>query len=103
MTLDDLKITHHFGGGVYVKQTFVPANTVLEQHKHTFDHLSFVVSGMVIVECGSERHVMHGPSSILIKAGKAHAFNAITDSVVLCVHRTDVLDPELVDQTLVEA
>ena len=43
MTLDDLKITHHFGGGVYVKQTFVPANTVLEQHKHTFDHLSFVV------------------------------------------------------------
>jgi hypothetical protein len=46
-SLADLPITHHFGGGVYSKETRVAAGLILVQHKHAHDHLSILASGTV--------------------------------------------------------
>ncbi len=94
-------IEHHFGGGVYAKQTLIPEGVVLTQHRHQFDHLSILASGRVRVDFeGSSREVC-APACILIEAGKSHKVTSLTEAVWFCVHATECEDAEQVDRELV--
>jgi quercetin dioxygenase-like cupin family protein len=95
-------IEHHFGGGVYAKETRIPAGFILVQHKHTFDHLSIVGSGIVQVTSDGVTSTVTAPACLTIKAGTEHRVHAITDAVWYCVHATDCTDPEKVDELLIE-
>lgn len=94
-------ISHHFGGGVYVKETHIPAGMVLVQHKHSHDHLSYLASGTVevLVDGVTTRHT--GPVGITIAAGKHHGVKALTDALWLCIHATDCEDESEVDAVLI--
>lgn len=94
-------ITHHFGGGVYAKETIVPAGMVLVQHKHEHDHLSILASGTVEVTVDGARKVLIGPACLKIQAGTHHGIKALTDVVWYCIHATDCDDPEKVDEVLI--
>jgi quercetin dioxygenase-like cupin family protein len=96
-------IEHHFGGGVYAKETHIPAGLALTQHRHQFDHLSILASGRVRVSVDGEAREVQGPACIVIQAGKAHEVVAITDAVWYCVHATECTDPARVDHELVAA
>lgn len=101
MNLDNLGISHHFGGGVYVKETRIPANMRLVQHIHEHDHLSVLMSGEVVVSVDGVQTHYTAPAVLTISAGKAHEVVSITDAVWLCIHATDETDPEQVDQVLI--
>ena len=47
MNFIEPEIQHHFGGGVYAKETFIPAGKWLVQHIHKFDHLSVLAQGSI--------------------------------------------------------
>jgi len=47
MKFIDPEIRHHFGGSVYAKETFIPADKWLVQHTHKFDHLSILAQGQL--------------------------------------------------------
>lgn len=96
-----MNIKHHFGGSVYLKETHISAGHILVQHKHAYDHLSFLASGTVEVQVGDERQTISGPSGLVIEAGKHHGVKALTDTVWLCIHATDCTDAEEVDETLI--
>lgn len=93
-------INHFFGGGVYAKETLIPAGFVLTQHRHAFDHLSILASGHVAVEVDGVGREVFGPACIVIGAGKEHRVTALTDAVWYCVHATDCTDPAQVDHEL---
>jgi hypothetical protein len=97
----DVLITHHFVGGVYAKETHIPAGMKLTQHVHAFDHLSALMKGDVIVTVDglSERH--SGPALLPIRAGKAHEVTALSDVVWACIHATDETDPDKIDEALI--
>lgn len=95
-----MDLQHHFGGGVYAKECSIPAGQILAQHKHQFDHLSVVASGTAEVYDGDEVFQVTGPAVLTIKAGIHHGVRAITDLVWLCIHRTDCVDPEKIDEEL---
>lgn len=95
-------IAHHFGGGVYVKEAAFPAGSVLVQHRHTFEHLSYLVSGTVQVEVDGRRQHFTGPACLTIESHKHHGVKALTDCVWLCIHATDCTDADDVDQVLIE-
>jgi len=95
------EILHHFGGGVYAKESLVPAGMVLVQHKHQHDHLSILASGKVEVVVDGVRKEVTGPACLTIQAGKHHGIKALTDAVWFCVHATDCDDPEKVDEVLI--
>lgn len=95
-------ISHHFSGGVYAKETHIPAGFMLLSHKHEFDHMSILASGHVQVRTESGSRVFVGPAVIEIKAGLHHAVHALVDSVWFCVHATDETDPEKVDKLLIQ-
>lgn len=94
-------ITHHFGGGVYAKETRVPAGYLLGKHAHTFDHLSILASGSVELAVDGAVTIVTAPACLTIQAGKTHQIRAITDTVWYCVHSTDCTDPEKVDEVLI--
>jgi quercetin dioxygenase-like cupin family protein len=94
-------IVHHFGGGVYAKETAIPAGVVLQQHRHQHDHLSLLASGTAVVEVEGRRRTLQGPACIVIEAGKTHSVTAITDVTWYCVHATDCTNPEQVDHQLI--
>lgn len=93
-------IVHHFVGGLYCKETHIPAGVKLTQHVHAFDHLSILATGRVLVTVDGEDTEHTGPAFLTIKAGKAHEVTALTDTVWACLHATDCTDPEHVDKAL---
>lgn len=98
--MNDL-ITHHFGGGVYAKETHIPEGMILVQHRHEHDHLSYLVAGMVELEVDGVRRTVAAPACLTIEAGKHHGVKALVDSIWLCIHKTDCTDEEEVDQVLI--
>lgn len=103
MTLDEagVGIAHHFVGGLYAKETHIPAGIKLTQHSHTFDHLSALMKGSVMVEVNGRGEVHVAPKLLTIKAGQAHEVTAITDVVWACLHATDETDADRIDETLI--
>lgn len=94
-------ITHHFGGGVYAKETHIPAGVELTQHRHKFDHLSILASGVVDVECGGAVTRHNGPACLTVPAGLAHKVTAITATVWYCIHASDCADADAIDSELI--
>ena len=80
---------HHFGGKVYAKQYTLAAGASIVQHRHSFDHLSILASGKVMIHVDGETTELEGPACITIQAQKHHAIKALTDTVWFCVHAFD--------------
>jgi len=97
-----MSIVHHFSSGVYAKQMNLPKDSVIGKHVHTYDHLSILSSGQVLVYVDDlEPMFYEAPIAITILANKSHAVRALTDSVWFCIHATDETDPDRIDQVLI--
>ncbi len=94
-------VSHHFGGGVYVKEVHVPRGYVLAQHRHAFEHLSYLALGSVELTVEGAVTVIVAPACLTIPAEKHHTIKALTDSTWLCIHATAEVDPDAVDGALV--
>ena len=94
-------IYHHFSSGVYAKETRIPANHVLVQHAHKHDHLSILASGSVELIVNGVRSVINAPACLTIAAGQHHGIKSITDVVWYCIHSTDCIDKDAVDELLI--
>jgi mannose-6-phosphate isomerase-like protein (cupin superfamily) len=98
----DFGTVHHFSSGVYAKQMHLKKGYFALSHKHAYDHLSILASGVAMVEVGGEKTTYTAPACIEIKAGKHHQITAMEDVTWFCIHATDVADPELVDEVLIQ-
>lgn len=78
-------VVHHFVGGVYAKETHIPAGTQLGQHKHDHDHLSILAKGTVVVGVNGQAGTFSAPCAIRIAAGTEHHVLALTDAVWFCI------------------
>lgn len=71
---------------IWVRAYSVPkAKTIIAQHVHEHDHITFVSRGTV--EAWQDDELLGhfvAPAIVKIPAGKKHVFIATTDDVVLC-------------------
>lgn len=95
------EVLHHFGGGVYAKQAFIPAGSVVGKHKHDYDHLSILASGVAQIETDGDVKEINGPICVTIAKDKYHMISALTDCVWFCIHATDCTDEAKVDEVLI--
>lgn len=76
-------------GGIFLKTWTVPdAGTLIPQHAHTYDHLTYLVHGVLRVwQDGEMLGDFHAPAALKIPAHTMHRFLSLTDGVVFaCVH-----------------
>lgn len=81
------------GAGTFCKVIGLVKNDFVIKHKHDYDHLSILLSGMVIVKTDDNEYVMDAtvsPKSTVIKANEYHAVYALTDASWLCVHKESI-------------
>lgn len=98
----DLHIKHHFSDGVYAKQMSLPKGYFAVSHKHNYNHISILWSGVALVEADGKETLHSAPAFILIKAGVNHTITAIEDVMWYCVHETDETDTDKIDEVLIQ-
>lgn len=87
-------IKHIFADSIYIRQQTLAAGQIVSKHVHEYEHVSYLVQGQCVVEVeGKMTHVV-APKAIVIAAHKQHFVRAITDITWLCIHNTDVADPD---------
>lgn len=102
-TLEDAgcEIIHHFSSGVYAKEVRIPSGATLLQHKHKYDHMSILASGLARVIVNERTTLYEAPAVIDIHAGEAHTVQALSDCVWFCVHPTNETDPAKIDSEVI--
>ena len=80
-------LKHSFSDGIYVREIFIPAGTMLTGKIHKHAHPNFLMSGKVevITESGGYE-TLQGPISMMSKAGTKRAINVLEDCVWITVH-----------------
>lgn len=79
----------HLYGGVFVKEMFsAKAGTVIPQHAHTYDHISYLAAGAVAIwKDGEFMGEFTAPCAVQIAARAKHRFETLADgTLVLCLH-----------------
>lgn len=94
-------IRHHFGGGIYAKETFIPAGKWLVQHTHKFDHLSILAQGSVELIVDGVATVIDAPACLTIAAGKHHGVRSLTNVIWYCIHATECTDENEIDDVII--
>jgi quercetin dioxygenase-like cupin family protein len=97
----DLGTKHHFSSGVYAKQMMIPKGHFVVGHAHTYDHLSILASGTVIVKTDEDTQVYVAPACITIQKHVNHLITAVEDAHWFCIHATTETDPDKVDEVLI--
>ncbi len=83
---DSVDVSHFWGAGLYIRTSRVPKGMTIRQHVHDYDHISIVAQGCgALMTDGAVRMVKAG-ETIEVKAGQRHAYEAIEDTLWLCVH-----------------
>ena len=97
----DLGTQHHFSSGVYAKQMMLPKGYFALSHAHSYDHLSILASGKVIVKTDKGEQVFTAPACLTIEKGLNHSITALEDAHWFCIHATEETNPDKVDEVLI--
>lgn len=80
----------HVSDGVGVKEMIIPkSGTIVPQHSHEYEHISYVARGLVKVSSSDKpgERFIKAPAAINIPAGVKHTFTSLVDDcLVLCIH-----------------
>lgn len=79
-------LTHRFADGVYAREIFLPAGTVVVGKIHKFGHLNVITKGkcIVLTEFGVE--TLEAPYTFISKPGTKRVVGAIEDTVWTTFH-----------------
>ena len=98
----DCPVKHHYANGLYAREIFIPAGSVVVGKIHKFEHLNLISRGKVYVvtEFGNEIYgATETPVTFKSPAGTKRALVAETDVIWTTFHITDKTD---VDEILKE-
>jgi len=94
----ELPTEHIFHGGMYCRQMFQPAGTIVLGKVHRSAHFFQVVSGTL--QIGTE--CVEAPCLMTCEPGVQRALYALTDALYMTIHRTDATTVEQAEAELVE-
>lgn len=99
---DNLPVEHLFGGGMCIRQMFLPKGTIVVGKIHRHPHPNFLMQGEVIVvtEGGGREHIK-APHSMISSAGTKRVVYVIEDAIWAVVHKTETTDPKILEQEVI--
>jgi hypothetical protein len=97
----DITEKHHFSDGIYAREIFIPAGTMLTGKIHKTDHLNIVSQGKITVATEAGNKTVAAPYSFVAKAGTKRAGYAHTDTVWTTIHATQETDLDLIEREVI--
>ena len=97
-----MQTDHHFAGGMYCRRMEIPAGTVIVSKVHKTEHFFIGCSGELHVSGQGENYVIRSGDVVPSKIGTKRAVYAITDVVVMTVHKTDKTSIDGLEDEMVE-
>lgn len=98
----ELPTEHIFHGGMYCRQLFQPAGSLVVGKVHKKEHFFMVVQGTVAITGDGETLLYTAPFMLTSKPGTKRVLYAETDVVYMTIHRADSTTVEAVEDELVE-
>ncbi len=83
---------HHFAPGIYVRELFIPAGTVLTGKIHRHELMNILVSGTIRVTTDEGVKELTGPKIYNSAPDMKKAAYAVTDTIWLNIHPTEETD-----------
>lgn len=94
-------VEHIFGPGIYIRQVFMPAGTIVIGHSHKIPSLNMVLSGkLALLEDGVRREIT-APYIFTSKEGRKVAY-VLEDCVFQNIYATEETDLDKLEEMCVE-
>ena len=90
-----METTHHFAGGMYCRKIVIPKDTIVVSKVHKTEHLFIGCVGELQVAGQGETYIIRPGDIVPSPVGTKRVVHALTDVVVLTVHKTDKLVADL--------
>lgn len=97
----EIKTTHHFAPGVYMREIFIPAGVTLTGKIHKTEHLNILSKGRLTVWTEDGMKTLEASTVIKSKPGIKRVGYAHEDTVWITVHPTDETDLEKLEENLI--
>ncbi len=102
LTAEHFKTTHHFEPGIYIRELFIPKETILTGRIHNHAHLNILSQGRIKVWTEDGMKILSASTTIKSKPGIKRVGYSYEDTVWITVHSnpTDERDIEKVEKRL---
>ncbi len=99
----ELEVRHYFADGMYAREMFIPAGTLLTGAVHMFEHINVCTQGdiSVLTEDGPKR--IKAPATMIARPGTKRVGYAHEDTIWITFHATDAKTVEEAEAKLVVA
>lgn len=104
----DCPVRHHFSPGLYLREIFMPAGSIVIGKIHKTEHFNILVKGAcVIVHEDFTQEELRAPMVFVSKAGVQKVLHVTEDMIWMTTHVTEEtdlvrLEEELITPTLLE-
>lgn len=96
-------LKHHFAPGLYMREIFMPAETIVLGKIHKTEHFNILVKGScLIVHADGSREVLQAPMTFVSKAGVQKVLLILEDMIWMTTHVTDETDVKKLEEMLTE-
>jgi hypothetical protein len=92
---------HHFADGVYLRELFMAAGTVVVGKIHRTKHLTIICNGTVRITTDDGVKEVTGPAVFASEVGAKKAIFAITDSTLMNPHPTTETDIDKIEKAFI--
>lgn len=92
-----LDVKHHFANGVYARELFIPKGVWLTGKIHKYEQLNFLITGEMEVCVNDVWLRIRAPFTVVSPAGIKRIAATITDCIWTTVIRTDLNDPDVIE------
>jgi len=97
----DCPTQHHFGPGIYIRESFMPAGTYVMGHAHKCEHMNVMLKGKMAVIVNGEAKVIEGPCIFIGQPGRKFAY-IIEDTIFQNIYATTETNIEKLEDMFVE-
>ncbi len=94
-------LKHVFAPGVYVREIFIPAGTLVVGKIHKHAHPNILVQGHVMVSTEEGPVEYHAPLTMVSAAGTKRVVYAVTDTIWVTIHLTNETDLEKIEAEII--
>lgn len=99
----DCPLKHYFAPGIYVREIFMPAGSVVIGKIHKTEHFNIIQKGCVTLHnADGSKETLTGPLTFVSKPGVQKVLYIHEDTIWSTVHKTENKDIESLEAELIE-